>query len=78
MDSKVDELGEILHPSRMINLLVGNQHYSIYAHEFLGVQNMNIHLNIPKLVERPYWLAGMALDGMNNVYPWVALDRFAK
>jgi len=78
VDSKVDALGEVLHPARMINLLVGNQHYSIYAHEFLGVQNMNIHLNIPKLVERPYWLAGMALDGMNNVYPWVALDRFAK
>jgi len=78
VDSKVDALGEILHPSRMINLLVGNQHYSIYAHEFLGVQNMNIHLNIPQLVARPYWLAGMALDGMNNVYPWVALDRFAK
>lgn len=78
VDSKVDALGEVLHPSRMINLLVGNQRYSIYAHEFLGVQNMNIHLNIPKLVARPYWLAGMALDGMNNVYPWVALDRFAK
>lgn len=78
VDSKVDALGEILHPSRMINLLVGNQHYSISAHEFLGVQNMNIHLNIPQLVARPYWLAGMALDGMNNVYPWVALDRFAK
>ena len=78
VDSKVDVLGEILHPARMLNLLVGNQHYSIYAHEFLGVQNMNIHLNIPKLVERPYWLAGMALDGMNNVYPWVALDRFVK
>lgn len=78
VDSKVDILGEILHPARMINLLVGNQHYSIYAHEFLGVQNMNIHLNIPKLVERPYWLAGVALDGMNNVYPWVALDRFIK
>ena len=78
VDSKVDALGEILHPSRMINLQVGNQPYSIYAHEFLGVQNMNIHLNIPKLLERPYWLAGMALDGMNNVYPWVALDRFTK
>ena len=78
VDSKIDALGEILHPARIINLLVGNQHYSIYAHEFLGVQNMNIHLNIPKLVERPYWLAGMALDGMNNVYPWVALDRFTK
>jgi len=78
VDSKVDALGEILHPSRMINLQVGNQPYSIYAHEFLGVQNMNIHLNIPKLLARPYWLAGMALDGMNNVYPWVALDRFAK
>jgi hypothetical protein len=78
VDSKVDALGEILHPARMINLLVGNQHYSIYAHEFLGVQNMNIHLNIPKLLERPYWLAGIALDGMNNVYPWVAIDRFTK
>ena len=78
VDSKVDALGEILHPSRMINLQVGNQPYSIYAHEFLGVQNMNIHLNIPKLVARPYWLAGMALDGMNNVYPWVAFDRFTK
>lgn len=78
VDSKVDALGEILHPARMINLQVGNQPYSIYAHEFLGVQNMNIHRNIPKLLERPYWLAGMALDGMNNVYPWVALDRFTK
>lgn len=78
VDSKVDALGEILHPARMINLQVGNQSYSIYAHEFLGVQNMNIHRNIPKLLERPYWLAGMALDGMNNVYPWVALDRFTK
>jgi hypothetical protein len=78
VDSMVDALGEILHPSRLINLQVGNQPYSIYAHEFLGVQNMNIHLNIPKLVARPYWLAGMALDGMNNVYPWVTLDRFAK
>jgi hypothetical protein len=78
VDSKVDALGEVLHPARMINLLVGNQRYSIYAHEFLGVQNMNIHLNIPKLVDRPYWLAGIALDGMNNAYPWVALDRFTK
>ena len=78
VDSKVDALGEVMHPARLINLRVGHQEYSIYAHEFLGVQNMNIHQNIPQSLQRPHWLAGMALDGMNHVYSWVALDRFAK
>jgi hypothetical protein len=77
-NSKVDSLGEIIHPARRVLIRVGHQEYVIYAHEFLGVQNMNVHQNIPKTLERPYWLAGIALDGANTAYSWVALDRYTR
>jgi hypothetical protein len=76
--SKVDSLGEIIHPSRKIAVRAGLESYWIYAHEFLGVENMNIHKNIPAVLERPHWLAGVALDGTNTAYSWVALDRYVK
>ena len=78
VDSSIDFLGEIIHPARNIYIRVGNQEYVIHAHEFLGVQNMNIHQNLPASLERPYWMAGVALDGANNVYSWVALDRYSR
>ena len=77
-DSKIDFLGEIIHPTRNIYIRAGNQDYVIYAHEFLGVQNMNVHQNLPRSLERPYWMAGVALDGANNVYSWIALDRYTR
>jgi hypothetical protein len=76
--SKVDALGEIIHPARKIAIRAGLETYWIYAHEFLGVENMNIHQNIPAALDRPHWLAGVALDGANTVYSWVALDRYVK
>ena len=78
VDSKVDFLGEIIHPARNIYVRAGNHDYVIHAHEFLGVQNMNVHQNIPSSLERPYWMAGVALDGANNVYSWIALDRYTR
>ena len=78
VDSKIDFLGEIIHPARSIYIRVGHQEYVIYAHEFLGVQNMNLHQNLPTALERPYWMGGVALDGANNVYSWVALDRYSR
>ena len=78
VDSRIDFLGEIIHPSRNIFVRVGNQDYVIHAHEFLGVQNMNVHQNLPSALERPYWMAGVALDGANNVYSWIALDRYSR
>ncbi len=77
-DSKIDFLGEIIHPARSIYVRAGNQDYVIHAHEFLGVQNMNVHQNLPRSLERPYWMAGVALDGANNVYSWIALDRYSR
>jgi hypothetical protein len=76
--SKVDALGEIIHPARKIAIRAGLETYWIYAHEFLGVENMNIHQNIPAALDRPHWLAGVALDGANTVYSWVALDRYVR
>jgi hypothetical protein len=78
VDSKIDFLGEIIHPARSIYIRVGHQEYVIYAHEFLGVQNMNLHQNLPTSLERPYWMGGVALDGANKVYSWVALDRYSR
>lgn len=78
VDSSIDFLGEIIHPARSIFIRVGNQDYMIHAHEFLGVQNMNVHQNLPSSLERPYWMAGVALDGANNVYSWIALDRHSR
>jgi hypothetical protein len=77
-DSKIDFLGEIIHPARNIYIRAGNQNYVIHAHEFLGVQNMNVHQNLPRTLERPYWMAGVALDGANNIYSWIALDRYVR
>lgn len=77
-NSKVDSLGEIIHPARKIAIRAGLETYWIYAHEFLGVENMNIHQNIPAALDRPHWLAGVALDGANTVYSWVALDRYVR
>jgi hypothetical protein len=77
-DSKVDSIGEIIHPARKIAVRAGRETYWLYAHEFLGVENMNVHQNIPAVLERPHWLAGVALDGTNNVYSWVALERYVK
>jgi hypothetical protein len=76
--SKVDSLGEIIHPARKIAVRAGLETYWLYAHEFLGVENMNIHQNIPAALNRPHWLAGVALDGANTVYSWVALDRYVR
>lgn len=76
--SKVDSLGEIIHPARKIAVRAGLETYWIYVHEFMGVENMNIHQNIPAALERPHWLAGVALDGANTVYSWVALDRYVR
>jgi hypothetical protein len=76
--SKVDSLGEIIHPARKIAVRAGLESYWIYAHEFLGVENMNVHQNIPAVLDRPHWMAGVALDGANTVYSWVALDRYVK
>jgi len=76
--SKVDSLGEIIHPARKIAIRAGLETYWIYVHEFLGVENMNIHQNIPAALDRPHWLAGVALDGANTVYSWVALDRYVR
>jgi hypothetical protein len=77
-DSKVDSIGEIIHPARKIAVRAGLETYWLYAHEFLGVENMNVHQNIPAVLDRPHWLAGVALDGTNNVYSWVALERYVK
>lgn len=77
-DSKVDSIGEIIHPARKIAVRAGRETYWLYAHEFLGVANMNVHQNIPAVLDRPHWLAGVALDGTNNVYSWVALERYVK
>jgi hypothetical protein len=76
--SKIDFLGEIIHPARSIFIRAGNQDYLVHAHEFLGVQNMNVHQKFPRSLGRPYWMAGVALDGANNVYSWIALDRFVR
>ena len=77
-ESKIDFLGEIIHPTRSIYMRAGNQDYVIHAHEFLGVQNMNVHQNLPRSLDRPYWMAGVALDGANQVYSWIALDRYSR
>ena len=77
-DSKVDSIGEIIHPARKIAVRAGRETYWLYAHEFLGVANMNVHQNIPAVLDRPHWLAGVALDGANTVYSWVALERYVK
>ena len=77
-DSKVDSIGEIIHPAKKIAVRAGLETYWLYAHEFLGVENMNVHQNIPAALDRPHWLAGVALDGANNVYSWVALERYVK
>lgn len=77
-NSKVDSIGEIIHPSRKIAVRAGSETYWLYAHEFLGVENMNIHQNIPAVLDRPHWMAGVALDGANTVYSWVALERYVK
>lgn len=77
-NSKVDSIGEIIHPARKIAVRAGLETYWLYAHEFLGVENMNVHQNIPAVLDRPHWLAGVALDGANTVYAWVALERYVK
>ena len=77
-DSKVDSIGEIIHPARKIAVRAGRETYWLYAHEFLGVANMNVHQTIPAVLDRPHWLAGVALDGTNTVYSWVALERYVK
>jgi hypothetical protein len=77
-DSKVDSIGEIIHPARKIAVRAGRETYWLYAHEFLGIENMNVHQNIPAVLDRPHWLAGVALDGANTVYSWVALERYVK
>jgi len=76
--SKVDSLGEIIHPARKIAVRAGLESYWLYVHEFLGVENMNVHQNIPASLDRPHWMGGVALDGANTVYSWVTLDRYVR
>ena len=73
-----DQLGEIEDPKIQLKLRVGNQSYEIYAHEFIGMQTMNIHLELPHSLAKPAWLGGIALDGASRAHYWVAIDRFTR
>ena len=73
-----DQLGEIEDPKIQLKLRVGNQSYEIYAHEFIGMQTMNIHLELPHSLSKPAWLGGIALDGASRAHYWVAIDRFTR
>lgn len=73
-----DQLGEIEDPKIQLKLRVGNQTYEVYAHEFIGMQTMNIHLELPHSLSKPVWLGGIALDGASRAHYWVAIDRFTR
>jgi hypothetical protein len=73
-----DQLGEIEDPKIQLKLRVGNQSYEIYAHEFIGMQTMNVHLELPHSLAKPAWLGGIALDGASRAHYWVAIDRFTR
>ena len=73
-----DQLGEIEDPKIQLKLRVGNQSYEVYAHEFIGMQTMNIHLELPHSLSKPVWLGGIALDGASQAHYWVAIDRFTR
>ena len=73
-----DQLGEIEDPTFQLKLRVGNQSYEVYAHEFIGMQTMNIHLELPHSLSKPVWLGGIALDGVSQAHYWVAIDRFTR
>ena len=75
IDHKNDSLGQITQPALRLNLRAGNRDFSIYAHEFLGMATMNVHQNLPSSLDRPHWFGGVAIDGQNLVYGWVAFDR---
>jgi len=73
-----DQLGSIEEPKIQLKLRVGNHQYELYAHEFIGMQTMNIHLEIPSSISKPAWLGGIALDGDSQAHYWVAIDRFTR
>jgi asparagine synthase (glutamine-hydrolysing) len=58
-----------------MEISAGNRDFSIYAHEFLGMATMNVHQNLPSSLDRPHWFGGVAIDGQNLIYGWVAFDR---
>ena len=73
-----DQLGEIEEPKIQLKLRVGNQSYELYGHEFVGMQTMNVHLELPHSITKPVWLGGIALDGLSRAHYWVAIDRFTR
>ncbi len=73
-----DQLGSIEEPKIQLKLRVGNQLYELYAHEFIGMQTMNVHLEIPNSISKPAWLGGIALDGDSQAHYRVAIDRFTR
>ena len=73
-----DVHGSIDGPHHRIQLRCGATLHSIYCFETIGDQTVNIFDDIPNPITKPVWLGGMGVDGSNQVYHCLFLDRYAK
>ena len=72
-----DVHGAIDGPHYRIDILCGANPHRIYCFEMLGQRTMNLFEDLPNQIITPAWFGGVGVDGQNQVYHCVFVDRYA-
>jgi hypothetical protein len=51
--------------------------HQIYSFETIGSKILNIFEEFPESITKPIWLGAVGVDGQNQFYHCVFLERFA-
>jgi len=72
-----DVHGSIDGPHHRISIRSGIMEHQIYSFETIGSKILNIFEEFPESITKPIWLGAVGVDGQNQFYHCVFLERFA-
>lgn len=72
-----DVHGSIDGPHHRISVRSGIMEHQIYSFETMGSKILNIFEEFPESINKPIWLGAVGIDGQNQFYHCVFLERFA-
>ena len=72
-----DVHGAIDGPHHRISVRSGITEHQIYSFETVGSKILNIFEEFPEEITKPIWLGAVGIDGQNQFYHCVFLERFA-
>ena len=72
-----DVHGSIDGPHHRISVRSGIMEHQIYSFETIGSKILNIFEEFPESITKPIWLGAVGIDGQNQFYHCVFLERFA-